>query len=136
VKQFYFILFYVCFAVANHAVADTSKEENNKIYERIKPVAEICMKGEKCATAAAPPKNKAMSGEEVYNTACTACHSIGLLGAPKTGDVIAWAARLEKGLDKTLLNAINGLNGIMPPKGNCINCSDDELTKAIEFMSK
>ena len=73
-------------------------------------------------------------GEEVFNTACTACHTAGILGAPKKGDKAAWDDRLAKGMDATLANALNGLNA-MPPKGNCATCSDDEILNAIKFMS-
>src|SRR5690606_41775601 len=73
-------------------------------------------------------------GEAVYNTACMACHAVGVLGAPKKGDKAAWDDKLAKGLDASLQNAINGINA-MPPKGNCLNCSDDELLAAIKFMS-
>lgn len=104
----------------------------DKIAERIKPVGDVCV-GAECggaAVVAAEPR----SGEEVFNTACTACHTAGVLGAPKKGDKAAWDDRLAKGMDATLQNAIHGLNA-MPPKGNCVNCSDDELLAAIKFMS-
>lgn len=112
-----------------HAATDAQAQ---KIAERIKPVGEVCI-GAECggaAVAAAEPR----SGEEVFNSACTACHSTGVLGAPKKGDKAAWDERLAKGFDATLKNALNGLNA-MPPKGNCINCSDDELLAAIKYMS-
>ena len=32
-----------------------------------------------------------------------------------------------------LKNAINGINA-MPPKGMCMECSDDEIKDAIEYM--
>ena len=103
-----------------------------KIEQRIKPVGEVCV-GAECGGAvvvAAEPR----SGEEVFNTACTACHTAGVLGAPKKGDKAAWDARLAKGIDATWKNAINGLNS-MPPKGNCATCSDDEILGAIKYMA-
>ncbi|MFP6791116.1 MAG: c-type cytochrome [Thalassolituus sp.] len=103
-----------------------------KIHERIKPVGEVCV-GAECGGAAVAPAEP-RTGEEVYNGACIACHSIGVLGAPKKGDQAAWDTRLEKGLDATWKNALNGLNS-MPPRGNCANCSDDEILNAIKFMS-
>lgn len=103
-----------------------------KIQERIKPVGEVCV-GADCGgvtVAAGEPR----TGEEVFNSACTACHTAGILGAPKKGDKAAWDDRLAKGMDATLANALNGLNA-MPPKGNCATCSDDEILNAIKFMS-
>lgn len=113
-----------------HAVTDAQKD---KIAERIKPVGTVCI-GAECSAGAAPVAVATRSGEEVYTTACAACHSIGVLGAPKTGDQAAWDSRLVKGMDATLNNALNGLNA-MPPKGNCANCSDDEILAAIRHMA-
>ncbi|WP_430460560.1 c-type cytochrome [Thalassolituus sp. LLYu03] len=130
-KQLKALLVAVATLVMAQAYAATDAQAD-KIAERIKPVGQVCV-GAECggaAVAAAEPR----SGEQVFNTACTACHSIGVLGAPKKGDKAAWDARLAKGFDATLKNAINGLNA-MPPKGNCANCSDDELLGAIKFMS-
>lgn len=112
-----------------HAVTDA---QNDKIAERIKPVGTVCI-GAECGGAAVAPAEP-RSGEEVYKTACTACHSMGVLGAPKTFDKGAWDERLAKGLDATLKNALNGINA-MPAKGNCMNCSDDEILAAIKYMS-
>ena len=36
-------------------------------------------------------------GEETYNRFCSSCHASGVAGAPKFGDVEAWASRLAKG---------------------------------------
>ena len=78
----------------------------------------------------------AKSADDIIATHCTACHSIGLLGAPKVGDTAAWKERADKegGLDGLLAKAITGLNA-MPPKGTCSECSDAELKSAIEKMS-
>ncbi|MCB2386033.1 MULTISPECIES: c-type cytochrome [Thalassolituus] len=112
-----------------HAATDA---QNDKIAERIKPVGTVCV-GAECGGAAVAPAEP-RSGEEVFGAACTACHSMGVLGAPKKGDKAAWDERLAKGMDKTLQNALHGLNA-MPPKGNCANCSDDEILAAIKYMS-
>jgi len=110
------------------------------IAERLKPVGEVCIQGQECAAAgagaAAAAGGAARSGEDVYGKFCTACHSSGLLNAPKTGDSAAWTARADAagGLDGLLKNAISGINA-MPPKGTCADCSDEELTAAIKHMS-
>ena len=130
-KQLKVLLFAVASLVMTQAQAN-----DVKIAERIAPVGSVCVQGdESCAGAAAAAPAAARSGEEVYNTACTACHGSGILGAPKKGDAAAWNDRLAKGMDKTLALAISGINA-MPPKGNCANCSDDELKAAIEYMAK
>ena len=64
---------------------------------------------------------------------CQACHNYGVAGAPKTGDVAAWADRLTKGIETVYANAINGIGG-MPAKGTCMDCSDDEIIATIDYM--
>ena len=110
----------------------TTEAQIDKIRERIKPVGEVCI-GAECGGAAVVASGP-RSGEEVYNGACTACHGAGILGAPKNGDKATWDERLAKGIDESLALAIKGINA-MPPKGNCADCSDDELMAAIKFMS-
>ena len=109
------------------------------VIENIKPVGEVYIAGESepqeaaattaDASAAAAPK----SGEQVYKSNCMACHGTGAAGAPKLGDVAAWAPRIAAGMDSLLANATNGLKA-MPPKGLCMSCSSDELQAAIEYM--
>lgn len=70
-----------------------------------------------------------------YEKSCKLCHDTGLMGAPKTGDAAAWAPRLEKGNDVLLKHAIEGFNA-MPPKGTCMDCTDEDLQKLIEKMTK
>jgi cytochrome c5 len=113
----------------------TTDAQAEKIRERIKPVAEVCVQGDDCGGPAVAASTGPRSGEAVYSSACAGCHAIGVAGAPKKGDTVAWGKRLAKGFDKTLANAINGLNA-MPAKGLCMDCSDDELSAAIRFMSK
>lgn len=73
------------------------------------------------------------TGEELYNTKCSVCHAAGIAGAPMFGDAAAWAPRAEKGIDGLLASAKSGLNA-MPPMGTCMDCSDDELKGAIQYM--
>ncbi len=72
-------------------------------------------------------------GEQVYQQSCQGCHATGAAGAPKTGDKDAWAPRIATGMDAMVASAING-KGIMPPKGTCMSCSDDDLKAAVEYM--
>lgn len=120
-------------------VSDYKSEEI--VIENIKPVGEVYIAGESEPEAAATPATTAdagaaagpLSGEQVYNNYCLACHGTGAAGAPKTGDAAVWAPRIAAGMDSLLANATNGLNA-MPPKGLCMACSDAELQGAIEYM--
>lgn len=76
----------------------------------------------------------AREAQDLYNKSCIACHASGAAGAPKTADTAAWAPRLAKGIDAVLVNTKNGLNA-MPPKGMCMDCTDDEFKAIIQYMS-
>ncbi|MNF44939.1 Cytochrome c5 [compost metagenome] len=107
------------------------------IAERLKPVGEVCIMGEECkgvGAVAVAAGGAARTADDIIAKHCGACHTSGVLGAPKTGDTAAWQARAANGIDGLLANAISGLNS-MPPKGTCNDCSDDELRAAIEKMS-
>ncbi|MCK5479709.1 MAG: cytochrome c5 family protein [Gammaproteobacteria bacterium] len=72
-------------------------------------------------------------GQQVYQKSCQACHATGAAGAPKLGDKDAWAPRIATGTDALVASSING-KGVMPPKGACASCSDDDLRAAVEYM--
>lgn len=100
------------------------------IKKRIAPIGSVYLAG---ANAAAEVVSSGpRSGEQVYQASCFACHGTGALGAPKTAD--DWAARLGKGRDVLIDHAINGFNA-MPPRGTCMDCSDDEIAAAVDFMT-
>jgi cytochrome c5 len=107
------------------------------IAERLKPVGEVCIMGEECkgvGAVAVAAGGAARTADDIIAKHCGACHTSGVLGAPKTGDTAAWQARASNGIDGLLANAISGLNS-MPPKGTSNDCSDDELRAVIEKMS-
>ena len=61
--------------------------------------------------AAAPAEAVAMSGADVYASACQACHMTGAAGAPIPGSD-DWAQRAEQGLATLADHAINGINAM------------------------
>src|SRR5690554_2874428 len=79
-----------------------------------------------------------LSGQQVYNAVCVACHSPpGIGGAPALGDSEAWGARLVQGMDtlnSRALNGFSGSTGIMPRKGGRLDFSDEEVIAAVEYM--
>ena len=87
---------------------------------------------------AAPLQVEGMTGEEVYNNICIACHSPpGVGGAPALGDAVAWAPRIAQGMDTLVDHALNGFSGdtgVMPKKGERLDMSDEEITRAVEYM--
>lgn len=112
--------------------AQAQEMSDEEIAERIKPIGQVHVAGAQAAGTAAA--GGAKSGEDVYNSACVACHASGVLGAPKLHVAADWQPRLdERGLDGVWQNALNGINA-MPPRGTCASCSDDEIKAAIEYM--
>ncbi len=86
----------------------------------------------------APPKKKEPApeksvGQKVYESACVACHLMGVAGAPKVGDQAAWAQRLAKGNDGLVASVINGLNA-MPPRAGNPQLTDADIQQAVAFM--
>ena len=140
------ILAVVLVYTAISLTSDVSEYKSEDIVvANIKPVGEVYIAGESepeaapstapaaDTTAGAAEPAAAKSGEQVYTSSCLACHGTGVAGAPKLGDVAAWAPRIAAGMDTLLGNAIKGLNA-MPPKGLCMTCSDAELQAAVEYM--
>ncbi len=126
------------FAAASVAAVDLTDSQRDAISERIRPVGESCMAGDSSCGGAGGDSSGggvARSGEEVYNAACLACHTTGAGGAPKIGDVAAWADRIAKGMDALYNSGVNGVPGTsMMAKGGCMNCSDEEVDAAVDFM--
>ncbi len=122
----------VLFAALTFSTASfaTSSADADAIAERIKPVGNVYLAGsEPVAAEPTGPRD----GASVYGTFCIACHASGVSGAPKIGNAADWAPRIAQGKDVLQQHAINGLN-MMPPRGTCMDCSDDEIMAAIEHM--
>jgi cytochrome c5 len=100
--------------------------DEEAINHRIAPVAQV-----KIAAAGGVAAER--TGEQLYQTACVACHATGAAGAPKLGDNAAWAPRLKLGFEELLKSAINGKNAMPPRAGS--DATDAELAQAIVYMA-
>lgn len=120
--------------------ASAQAAPTDEIAKRLEPVGQVCVQGKECkgmeVAAAAGGAGGAKTPDQVITAHCGACHTAGVLGAPKIGDGAAWGERAKKegGVDGLLAKAISGINA-MPPKGTCADCSDEELKGAIQKMS-
>ncbi|GAA0295247.1 cytochrome c5 family protein [Psychrosphaera haliotis] len=110
--------------------ANASTDKKTEIEKRLMPVGQVYIAG--AEPVAAKPSGP-RSGEQVYQSACAACHGAGIMGAPKMGDAGAWSPRVAQGMEVLAKHAINGFNA-MPAKGGCVACSDDEIKLAITYM--
>ena len=121
-------------------------EYQSAVAERIRPVGGVYLPGDEqeiAAPVAEPvaepePVATAMTGAQVYNSACLACHSSGVGGAPVVGDVAQWTDRIAQGQDVLYDHAINGFDGDaatpMLPKGGRADLSDQEVRDAVDYM--
>ncbi len=110
----------------------------DQIAARLQPAGTVCVFGQACAQGlkvpGAPTGPKAP--EDVYNTYCQACHATGVNNSPILGNAEAWAPRIAKGIDALYESGINGYNnGAMPPRGTCVDCTDDEIKATVDYMA-
>ena len=128
----------VVMLISMNAVA-SNQFTAERITERVAPAAAPCVEGQECKDAApavavvAPVAVKAPSAKETYDAKCFACHGTGAAGAPKLGDKEAWVSRVAQGTDALYEHALSGFNA-MPPKGACMDCSDDSIKAVVDYM--
>ncbi len=128
--------------VIERPTADPAALTPAAIAERIQPVGHVSFTAPAGGEAAPAPASPAaavakaagpVDGKKVYDGVCTACHAMGVAGAPKFGDKAAWAPRIATGMDTLLNVALHG-KGAMPPKGGNPALSEAEIRAAVEYM--
>ena len=112
---------------AKHIDKDSAAMSDQAVTERIKPVGELVI-----VDANAPKVEK--TGEAVFNTTCTSCHTSGALSAPKIANKGDWAPRIAQGYETLIKHAIEGIRQ-MPARGGDPDLSDVEIARAIAFMA-
>lgn len=133
---------------ADKPFGERSLMSQSSIAERVERTGAVCLEGESCAGAvlAADAEDEAAaptvaagprSPEDIYNTSCMGCHASGAAGAPKMGDADAWGKRLanlgsEEALWKSGWKGVNA----MPPKGMCMDCSEEEFAGVVGYILK
>lgn len=141
---FTFVIFYLARSIAaktQDVYVKTDQTYQDQLQKRIAPVARVSIAGlsDGAGEPEPVPVAVAMSGEDIYNSSCVACHGIGIAGAPKVGDPEAWAPRIDQGLPTLYDHAINGYqgdSGMMPPKGGAMSLSDDDVKAAVDYMAR
>lgn len=122
-----------CYAAGVHAEA-TPPGTTGEIRERLTPPGQVCVAGKGCGAATVLPTGTGLTGAQIYDQFCTACHTAGVSGAPKPGDAAGWAPRIAKGVDVLTGSLVNGLAPMMPPRGTCMACTDEELGSVLQHM--
>lgn len=120
-------------------------EFHASVEERIRPFGRVKLPGEELAPGEiqvdevpqAEPVATMLSGPQVFNEACIACHGSGIGGAPTLENAADWEARVAQGMDTLYQHAIEGYTGTtgyMPPKGARLDLSDQEVNDAVDYM--
>jgi cytochrome c5 len=118
------------------------------VAERVRPPARVAIAGQDnsaltiesptgSADAGAGAAAMPTDGPGLYEVACSACHTQGIGGAPKSGDKSAWAPRLAQGtatLYKHAIEGFTGQHGVMPPKGGRSDLPDDLIKQGVDYM--
>jgi len=107
------------------------------VAKRIKPAGVVVLGQAPPPPVAAAPaaiaKAGPADGKAVYEKACVACHSTGLMNSPKAGDKAAWTPRIAQGKPTLYEHALKGIR-MMPAKGGNAALSDDEVKAAVDHM--
>ena len=99
---------------------------------RIQPVVSLEEMRDSMMSASSAGSGVAQTPQQMYQSACLACHTTGAAGAPKIGDAGAWNARLDKGVDALVSSAINGI-GAMPARGGS-SLDDEQIRAVVEYI--
>jgi cytochrome c5 len=116
------------------------------VASRIEPLSQEAMMGRDNTALAIKPDSPAgagvvlpipKDGTQVYEQVCSACHGLGIAGAPKAGDAAAWGPRIAKGktvLYDHALHGFSGQAGTMPAKGNRLDIPDALIEQGVDHM--
>lgn len=115
---------YVDFGVKPAAGSDGLGAE--AVARRLQPVGRVEVRD-----ASAPVVLR--TGEQVYQGQCAACHAVGAAGAPKLGDVPAWAPRIKTGYEALYTSVLKGKGAMGAQAGGEYN--DLELGRAVVYMA-
>ena len=76
-------------------------------------------------------------GEAIWAVACFRCHMFGTNGAVLLDEKEYWDATASKGIDKLFESVWEGKEGeygIMPAKGFCNLCSEEEIKNSVFYI--
>src|SRR5262245_5431879 len=109
-------------------IADQKAMSPEEIAARIRPVAQVAVAG------GAGGAKVLRTGEQIFQSVCTACHTAGVANAPKLGNKADWAARIRTGQKALVQVALKG-KGAMPPRGGASDLTDLEVERAVVYMA-
>jgi cytochrome c5 len=134
----------ILFAVARQIGANTQGREIlsdplhvQDVETNISPIAREAIAGKDNSALAVPvaaptAADVPTTGEQAFTKVCSACHALGINGAPKIGDHAAWGPRIAQGKETLYQHAIAG-KGNMPPRGGT-TWPDATIRMAVDYM--
>lgn len=133
-KKIIAIVLFMTWSTVILACGVVHDNDPNSIVARVEPAGKVDVEGgDTSAQADAPIQTGPTDPEKIYKKYCTICHQTGVAGAPKFKNKADWEPRIAQGIDALLQSSIKGKGG-MPPKGTCMQCSDEALKATIEYM--
>jgi cytochrome c5 len=135
--------------VAAHTQETDSVEQRDfakSVASRIEPLSQEAIVGQDNTAMAIKPDSPTgagvalpipKDGAQLYEQVCSACHGLGIAGAPKAGDAAAWGPRLAKGKNVLYDHALHGYSGtagVMPAKGNRLDIPDAIIQEGVDHM--
>ena len=108
------------------------------IQQRVKKIGKLNFGDAPAAAAPVPAQSSEsaapaqISGADLYQANCFACHGTGAAGSPILGQADVWAPRIANGEAALIDHAINGFNAMPPRGGTTLN--DDEIKAVVAYM--
>jgi len=99
-------------------------EQERALAERIQRVGTVALR---------EATRELQTGQQVYMSACMACHAAGVVGAPIFGDTAAWAPRIGAGLERLITSTLQGKGAMGAQGGGAF--SDFEIKRAVVYLA-
>lgn len=125
----------------------TDSTSAQQVQQRIAPVGKDYIAGKSqppapqqkqaqaSASSSAGQQKKQLTGKQVVENTCSACHGTGVMGAPKIGSTKDWKPRFEKGRQTLYRHAEHGFKK-MPARGGHPSYTNAEIEAAVNYMLK
>jgi cytochrome c5 len=124
VAPIFIIIGLVYFVTSGDKPAAGAVDQELATAQRIQPVGSVELRD---------ANRPLQAGDAVYKAQCAACHEAGLAGAPKFGDVTAWAPRIGTGYEALLNSVLKGKGAMGAQAGGAFR--DLELGRAVVHMA-
>jgi len=85
------------------------------------------------ATTVASCTTLAGSGADTYKLVCSSCHEVGIDGAPRIDDEVAWMQRLNQDMESLYASTLYGKCKVLV-QAERKDISDQTIKEAVDYM--